>query len=65
MAASVMDVLLKNIEERREDLARALVDGTARDYAEYRSMCGEVRGLSVAHSFINDLVRKMEQDEDE
>ena len=65
MAASAMDVLLKNIEERRETLARALVDGTARDYAEYKAMCGEVRGLSVAHSFITDLVRRLEQDEDE
>jgi len=65
MAASAMDVLLKNIEERREALARALVDGTARDYAEYKAMCGEVRGLSVAHSFITDLVRRLEQDDDE
>jgi hypothetical protein len=28
-------------------------------------MCGEVRGLSTAHMFITDLVRKMEKNEDE
>ena len=65
MAATAFSVVLKEIEEHRESIARALVDGTARDYADYKSMCGEIRGLSVAHAFINDLVRKMEQDEDE
>lgn len=65
MATTAFSVVMKEIEEHRESIARALVDGTARDYADYKSMCGEIRGLSVAHAFINDLVRKMEQDEDE
>ena len=65
MATSAFDVVLKDIAEQRQAVARALVDGAARDYAEYKSMCGEIRGLSVAHSFITDLVRRMEQDEDE
>jgi hypothetical protein len=65
MATTAFDVVLKDIEERRETIARALVDGGARDYSEYRDMCGQVRGLSIAHSFITDLVRKMEQQDDE
>ena len=63
--ATAFSVVLKDIEEHRESIARALIDGTARDYADYKSMCGEIRGLSVAHAFINDLVRKMEQQDDE
>ena len=65
MATTAFTVVLNEIEEHRESIARALIDGTARDYAEYKSMCGEIRGLSVAHAFINDLVRRMEQAEDE
>ena len=65
MATTAFSVVLKEIEERRESIARALVDGAARDYSEYRSLCGEIRGLSSAHTFVSDLVRKMEQDEDE
>lgn len=65
MATTAFSVVMKEIEEHRESIARALVDGTARDYADYKSMCGEIRGLSVAHAFINDLVRKMEQQDDE
>lgn len=65
MATTAFSVVLREIEERRESIARALVDGAARDYSEYRSLCGEVRGLSSAHAFVTDLVRKMEQDDDE
>jgi hypothetical protein len=65
MAATAFSVVIKSIEEHREAIAHALVDGAARDYSEYKSMCGEIRGLSVAHSFINDLVRRMEREEDE
>ena len=63
--ATAFSVVLKDIEEHRESIARALIDGAARDFAEYKSMTGEIRGLSFAHSFITDLVRKMEQAEDE
>ena len=62
MAATVFDVVLKDIEERRDVIAQALISGAAKDFPEYKSMCGEVRGLSLAHSFITDLVRKMETD---
>jgi len=65
MATTVMDVLIRDIEDKRDTIARALVDGAARDYAEYRAMCGEIRGLSLAHSYVTDLVRRMEQDDDE
>jgi len=65
MATTVFDVLTRDIEEKRDTIARALVDGAARDYAEYKSMCGEIRGLSVAHAYVTDLVRRMEQDDDE
>jgi hypothetical protein len=65
MATTAFSVVLKDIEEHREAIARAVVDGTAKDYPEYKSMCGEIRGLSVAHAFITDLVRRMEQSDDE
>ena len=65
MAATAFSVVLKEIEEKQKSLSDALGSGAARDFAEYKYMCGEIRGLSLAHSFINDLVRKMEQDDDE
>lgn len=65
MATTAFSVVMKDIEDARESIARALLDGVAKDYAEYKALCGEIRGLSTAHMFIQDLVRKMESDEDE
>ena len=62
---TAFDVVIKEIEERRNDIAQALISGAAKDFPEYKSMSGEIRGLSLAHSFITDLVRKLEQSEDE
>ena len=65
MATTALDVVIKEIEERRESIAQALISGSAKDYSEYKFMTGEIQGLSRAHAFITDLVRKMERDEDE
>lgn len=65
MATTAFSVVLKEIEGRRDSIAEALISGSAKDFNEYKYMTGEIRGLSLAHSFINDLVRKMEQSEDE
>ena len=61
---TAFDVVLKEIEDRRESIGRAVIDGAARDFAEYKSMCGEIRGLSQAHIYITDLVRRMEREDE-
>lgn len=61
---TAFDVVLKEIDEKRETIARALIDGSARDFSEYKSMTGEIRGLSLAHSYITDLVRRMESEDE-
>jgi len=58
------EIIIKEIEERREYIAKALIEGSAREYSEYRSMCGEIRGLSLAHQTVTDLVQKLEKDDD-
>ena len=60
MAPTAFDVVIKELEERRESIAQALLAGSAKDFSEYKDLCGEIRGLSRAHAFITDLVRKME-----
>jgi len=64
MATTAFDVVLKEIKERRDIIAESLISGAAKDYPEYKSMCGEIRGLSFAHSFVNDLVRKLERSDE-
>jgi hypothetical protein len=64
MAATAFDLVIKEIEERRDSIAQALISGSAKDYAEYKFMTGEIQGLSRAYAFITDLVRKMENDDE-
>ena len=64
MATTAFSVVLKEIEEKRDSIAQALISGAAKDYSEYRSMCGEIRGLSHAHNFVTDLVRRLENDDE-
>ena len=61
---TAFDVVIKEIEERRDDIAQALISGAAKDFPEYKYMTGEVQGLSRAHAFIIDLVKRMENDDD-
>jgi len=64
MATTAFSVVLKELEERRELIANALNSGAAHDFPEYKSMAGEIRGLSLAHSLITDLAKKMELSDD-
>jgi hypothetical protein len=58
------EIILKEIEERREYIAKALIEGSAKEYSEYRSMCGEIKGLSIAHQTITDLADKIHRDDE-
>jgi len=56
--------IAKEIEKLREDQAFHVASGRAAEIEEYRSICGVIRGLSLAENVINDLVQKMEKSDD-
>lgn len=58
-------IIKERINEKQAFLAKAVSEGIAKDYAEYRAMCGEIRGLSIAEGFILDLADQMEHNDDE
>lgn len=57
--------LLSDLREKERNLSESLGAGGAQDYPAYREMCGQIRGLLYAQSLINDLVRKLERNDDE
>jgi hypothetical protein len=65
MELKIFDVLNQKITERVMELSRALSEGVAKDHADYKEMCGVIRGLQTAQYEINDLVRKIKDDDDE
>jgi hypothetical protein len=65
MEMRIFDVLNSKINERIQDLNGALSDGVAKDFADYRGMCGVIKGLRTAQFELNDLVRKIKESDDE
>jgi hypothetical protein len=65
MAKTVYDVLVDKITAHIAAVADSLASGAAKDYAEYRDLCGLIRGLETAKREILDLAQQyMEQDDD-
>jgi len=64
MMDKAFEIIVDKICDKRVQIADALVNGSAKDFAEYRALCGEVRGLLTAQSYIEDLARRMEQSDD-
>lgn len=60
-----LEIIKSKINEKQAQLATAMGGAAAKDYAEYRAMCGEIRGLSIAEGFILDLADQMERNDDE
>ena len=60
-----LEIIKERINAKQAQLAHAVSEGTMKDYAEYRAICGEIRGLSIAEGFILDLADQMERYDDE
>lgn len=60
----VLAHVAKLITETRADQESFLATGRAADYAEYRHVCGIIRGLNSAEQIIKDLVQRLEQSDE-
>jgi hypothetical protein len=60
-----LEYLIKKIEDRRKDIETSLGDGAAKDYASYQYSVGNIQGLLTVKYIIQDLAKRMENDNDE
>lgn len=65
MSVEVLEMLDKQIKQRRGELERFIAGGTIKDFNEYHRLCGVIQGLDAVHMFINDLANRLEYDADE
>ena len=61
----IFELLHHKLQERILNLNDSLSKGSAKDYAEYRELCGVIRGLRSAQMEIQDLESRIKEDEDE
>jgi hypothetical protein len=65
MAKTVFDVLREDLESQRDSAIQFLSGGSSKDYAEYRELCGLIRGLGTALSRMEDLLRQHSGEDDD
>ena len=65
MIDKYLRLLASKIDDKVSQLQMSIADGKAEDYAEYRKMCGEVKGLLTARLYIIDLQERLTNDDDE
>lgn len=56
--------IAREIDKLRSEQSTFLVGGGSKDFAEYRHLCGVIRGLTFAETIVNDLVQRMEKFDD-
>lgn len=62
---SIRDYLDLKLEEKRRGITDALARGHAKDYADYRQLCGLIQGLEFAQNLVADLAKRLQEDADE
>ena len=55
----VLDVLEQMLDEKIDYLTGHVADGAASDWANYKQICGERKGLLTAKDYISDLNKTM------
>jgi hypothetical protein len=65
MENDAMSLLLKHMEDDKKSLISALSDGVAKDYAEYKHLCGQIMGLSKAQLRVSEMNARLQNDEDD
>jgi hypothetical protein len=60
----VFDILIKQADEKLEQLKEHLAQGRAESFEEYKKLCGEVRGLLIMRGYTLDLKQRMENSDD-
>ena len=61
---NAFEVLIKQADEKVEQLKDYMADGKAESYEEYKKLCGEIRGLLIMRGYTLDLKQRLETSDD-
>lgn len=58
------EAVIRELNERKTPLEEAIIDGKADNFADYKRMVGEIRGLSYAIQIVRELAAKAREADD-
>ena len=64
MYQQLIEKLLKELQRRIEMHQATITDGAINDMAEYKYLCGEINGLRFAQVNFEDLLKKMDKNDE-
>jgi len=59
-----LELLVQQADEKITQLKDHLAEGRAASYEEYKSLCGEIRGLLIARGYTLDLKKNLEESDE-
>ncbi len=66
MSQTLFEILVREISDKVSNLTEHLASGRAKDYAEYREICGKIRALREHEAYVKHLERQhIQGDEDD
>jgi hypothetical protein len=64
MTKTVFEVLDAKFKEQQQVQENHLISGGVKDFAEYRDVCGAIRGLAIARREVADLAKHVQDIEE-
>jgi len=58
-----LSAVRSELDKLKQDQVIFLANGGAKDFAEYRHICGIIRGLTHADEYIKDLIQRIDHDD--
>lgn len=59
-----LEIIVQQADEKVSQLKDYLAEGRAASYEEYKSLCGEIRGLLIARGYTLDLKKNLEESDE-
>ncbi|CAB4134625.1 hypothetical protein UFOVP274_6 [uncultured Caudovirales phage] len=65
MIDKYLHYLIKQVDDKCDQIQESLASGAAKDFPEYKAMAGEVKGLLSAKRMIIDLQERLKESDDD
>lgn len=60
----ILEHVSRKLKEREAEITRVVGDGGCKSFDHYKELCGFIRGLQTAQFEIEDLMRKIKENDD-
>jgi hypothetical protein len=64
MEQDVLTLLIKHMEDDKQAFMVAVTRGAPKDFAEYQSICGQIRGIVSCQGRVHDMIQRLKQESD-